>query len=35
MAATARPSPVKNWAVFGATAILLILVTVMTDMGAL
>ena len=33
MAAPSKPSLVKTWAVFGATAILLLLVTVMTDQG--
>ena len=33
MAAPSKPSLVKTWAVFGATAILLLLVTLMTDHG--
>lgn len=33
MAAPPKPSLAKTWAVFGATAVLLLLVAVMTDMG--
>ena len=35
MVAPPKPSLVKTWAVFGATAILLLLVTLMTDHGIL
>jgi len=35
MAAPPKPSLVKTWAVFGATAVLLLLVTLMTDHGIL
>lgn len=35
MAAPPKPSLIKTWAVFGATAILLVLVTVMTDANTL